>query len=61
MKRFYAVWVGDKKLLGVMKKWQAYYLAFHVWVTLRGVGNKRKVEVRPDDWSVLEIETDENE
>ena len=39
----YALWVDDQKWLGNMKRWQAYYMAFHVWVVLRSAGNRSRV------------------
>ena len=41
----YAIWVGDNKYFGNMKRWQAYYLAFHLWVVMLVPGNKRKIKV----------------
>lgn len=45
----YAVWVSGKKWLGNMKRWQAYYLAFHVWIILRFAKSKQHVSVRKED------------
>lgn len=47
----YAIWVNDRKWLGMMKRWQAYYLAFHVWVTLRGARNKSIITITQEDYA----------
>lgn len=41
----YCVWVGEMKWLGNMKKWQAYYLAFHLWIVLRLASNKTEIKI----------------
>lgn len=48
-KQFYCIYVDDWKWLGMMKKWQAYYLAFHVWITLRFAKSKQQVSVKKED------------
>ena len=48
-KKFYCIYVVDFKWLGMMKKWQAYYLAFHVWLMLRIAGDKRCVTIKREE------------
>ena len=45
----YAVWVSGNKWLGNMKRWQAYYLKFHLLVIMRLAGNKSAVTVKEED------------
>lgn len=45
MKTFYCILVGDQKWLGLMKKWQAYYLAFHLWIILRCAKSKEQIKI----------------
>ena len=48
-KKFYCIYVGDMKWLGMMKKWQAYYLAFHVWLVLRSAKSDKQVSIQKED------------
>ena len=45
MKTYYAIYVGDMKWLGNMKKWQAYYLAFHLKVIMLSAKNKTTIKI----------------
>lgn len=47
----YAIWVNDRKWLGNMKRWQAYYLAFHVWVIMRVARNKSIIKIIQEDYA----------
>lgn len=40
---YYAIWVTGAKWLGNMKRWQAYYLGFHLWLTMRLARNKSSI------------------
>ena len=53
--QYYGIWVegcisreGDK-WMGNMKRWQAYYLAFHLWVVLRLAGEKKQITIAKED------------
>lgn len=48
-KKFYCIYVGDMKWLGMMKKWQAYYLAFHVWIVLRSAKSDKQISIKEED------------
>lgn len=55
--QFYAIWVEgcisceENKWLGMMKRWQAYYLAFHLWVVMRLAGNKKRITIMKEDYA----------
>lgn len=48
MKTYYCIYVGGMKWLGYMKKWQAYYMAFHTWITLRLAGDKEQIKIEKE-------------
>lgn len=47
--KFYCIYAGGAKWLGMMKKWQAYYLTFHVWLVLRLAKNDKQISIQEED------------